>query len=38
MLHSFMFSTIIKDLINPSVEGHIDSAQEDHDNHQVFYV
>jgi hypothetical protein len=37
MLHSFMFSTIIKDLINPSVEGHIDSGQ-DHDNRQVFYV
>jgi hypothetical protein len=38
MLHSFLFSTIILDVINASDEGHIVSGPEGHDKNHVFYI
>jgi hypothetical protein len=38
MLHSFLFSTIILDVINASDEGHIVSGPGGHDKNQVFYI
>jgi hypothetical protein len=38
MQHSFLFSTIILDVINASDKGHIVSGPEGHDKNQVFYI